>query len=250
MTTLKIEYYPLSSLRPWQKNARTHSKKQLRQIADSIKEFGFTNPILIDDDASILAGHGRVEAAKQIGISDVPCVLLSSMSKAQKRAYVIADNKLAENAGWDDELLAEELQGLLDDDLGFDVELTGFSIAEIDTLVEGLATEEDGDPDDDIVPHGEVASRCQAGDIWQLGAHRMICGDARDPQTITDLMAGEEARMVMCVVQARLNTVSLLLPLEKCPAISSRTSFKSLCRTWLIILLMAPSILSVWIGDI
>ena len=116
----------------------------------SIRTFGFTNPILIDGANTILAGHGRVEAAKLIGMTEVPCVRLEHMTPEQKRAYVLADNKLALNAGWDDEILAEELRGLLEID--FNVELTGFSISEIDSLVEGLIPEEPGDPDDDVVP--------------------------------------------------------------------------------------------------
>jgi hypothetical protein len=147
-----------------------------------IREFGFTNPILIDRDNTILAGHGRVEAAKLIGMEKVPCIRLEGMTPEQKRAYVLADNKLALNAGWDEELLAEELQALLNMDLDFDLEITGFSIAEIDSLVEGAAPEEPGDPADDVLPDlDEKAARCRPGDIWQLGPHRLICGDALDP---------------------------------------------------------------------
>ena len=127
----------IAQLRPWARNARTHSKKQIRQIADSIKEFGFTNPVLIDRNDSILAGHGRVEAAKLLGLTSVPCVRLEHMSETQKRAYVLADNKLALNAGWDEELLAEELEAILGSDAGFDVSVTGFTIAEVDSLIEG-----------------------------------------------------------------------------------------------------------------
>lgn len=130
-----LSLIPPDRLRPWARNARKHLKKQLRQIADSIHECGFTNPVLIDEDLTILAGHGRVEAAKLLGLVSVPCRLLSEMTEAQKRAYVLADNKLAPNAGWDDELLAEELGAV--QDLSFDVSLTGFSIPEIDALVDG-----------------------------------------------------------------------------------------------------------------
>ena len=125
MAELTIQDIPIASLRPWAKNARTHSKKQLNQLAASIREFGFTNPVLIDDNGTILAGHGRVEAAKLLDMEEVPCVRLSSMTPQQKRAYVIADNKLALNAGWDEELLAEELKALTEADVSFDVELTG-----------------------------------------------------------------------------------------------------------------------------
>ncbi len=174
---LKIEIISIASLRPWARNARTHSRKQVKQIAESIRSFGFTNPVLIDSAGNILAGHGRVEAAKLLGMVEVPCVRLEHMSPEQKRAYVLADNKLALNAGWDDEILAEELRGLLETD--FDVEITGFSISEIDSLVEGLIPEEPGDPDDDIVPAIEDgAPRCKVGDVWQLGPHRLVCGSA------------------------------------------------------------------------
>jgi DNA modification methylase len=195
MTHLAIETLPVATLRPWPSNARTHSKKQVRQIADSIEAFGFTNPVLIDRENSILAGHGRVEAAKLIGMSDVPCVRLEHMTLDQKRAYVLADNKLALNAGWDEELLAEELSALLETDPGFDIGVTGFSIPEIDSLVDGLSSEEPGDPEDDIVP--EVAPRrCQVGDVWKLGAHRLVCGDALDGLVAEDLMDGHQARMI------------------------------------------------------
>ena len=125
----------------------------------------------------------------------VPCVRLEHMSAEQKRAYVLADNKLALNAGWDEEILAGELKGLMELDLDFDVEITGFSIPEIDNLVEGLAIEEPGDPADDQLPDN-VTSRCRSGDVWQLGAHRLICGDALDPNIVELLMDGEQARMV------------------------------------------------------
>lgn len=141
-----ITLVPLSELKPWARNARTHSKKQIGQIAASIEEFGFTNPILIDQSQTILAGHGRVKAAKALGLTTVPCVRLDHLSDTQKRAYIIADNKLALNAGWDDELLAEELQSLLGVDLGFDLTVTGFSIPEIDGLIANNKPEKPGNP--------------------------------------------------------------------------------------------------------
>ena len=185
------------TLKPWSRNARTHSKKQIRQIADSIAEFGFTNPILIDCDNTILAGHGRLDAARLLQMREVPCVRLEHMSREQKRAYVLADNKLALNAGWDEIVLGEELQVLLEVDLDFDIGITGFSIPEIDNLIDGLIPEEPGDPGDDQVPDdGDVQGICRLGDIWRLGRHRLICGDALDPATIDTLMDGELAQMV------------------------------------------------------
>ena len=187
----------LDLLRPWKRNARTHSRKQVRQIADSITQFGFTNPVLIDRDHAILAGHGRVEAARSLGMKTVPCLRLDHMTAAQKRAYVIADNKLALNAGWDEELLGQELQDLLALDTGFDIGVTGFSIPEIDSLIEGLNPAEPGDPAEDRLPDPEACEpRCRPGDLWQLGPHRLVCGDALDRSTVAALMDGELATMV------------------------------------------------------
>lgn len=197
MRVLHIEYLSLESLRPYPRNARTHSRKQIRQIADSISTFGFTNPILIDNDAMILAGHGRVEAARQLGMDRVPCVRLETMTAAQKRAYVIADNKLALNAGWDDELLALELKELVSLDAGFDIGVTGFTIAETDVLIEGLAVEEPAAPrDEELPPLAEGPAVTRPGDVWILGKHRLICGDSLDPGVVGALMAGDKARMV------------------------------------------------------
>jgi DNA modification methylase len=195
MAERHVEMLPLDSLRPWAKNARTHSKKQVRQLADSIRRFGFTNPVLIDRTNTMLAGHGRVEAAKLIGMTEVPCLRIEGMTEAEKRAYVIADNKLALNAGWDEQLLAEELKGLLAEDVAFDVGLTGFSIAEVDSLVEGLSVEEAGDPRDDALPE-EAPVRCRPGDLYALGPHRLLCGDALDAKALALLMDGETADMV------------------------------------------------------
>jgi len=153
--------------------------------------------VLIDAQNTILAGHGRVAAAKLLGWREVPCVRLEAMTPEQKRAYVIADNKLALNAGWDEEVLAEELKALLAVDIDFDVGVTGFSIPEIDGLIEGLSTEEPGDPDDDQLPElqdGPAVSRL--GDIWELGPHRLVCGSALEPEVYAALLEGEKAQMV------------------------------------------------------
>lgn len=191
-----IEHIAPGDLRPWARNARTHSKKQLRQIADSIRRFGFTNPVLIDRENTILAGHGRVRAALEIGMENVPCLRIEHMSEAEKRAYVLADNKLALNAGWDEDLLAAELGALLESpDLDFDIGLTGFAIAEIDQILAAPDPEEPGNPVDDILG-ADAPRRVRPGDIWQLGRHRLACGDALDPGVVARLMEGEEARMV------------------------------------------------------
>lgn len=198
LVDLQIEVLPVKQLRPYARNARTHSKKQIRQIAESIKEFGFTNPILIDREGMILAGHGRLEAAKLLAMDNVPCVRLENMTETQKRAYIIADNKLALNAGWDLDLLADELKELSLPGLDIDVGLTGFSMAEIDGVLADADPEEPGNPDDDIMPDVDPASvRCKLGDIWEVGPHRIICGDARDRSTIAALMDGRLARAVI-----------------------------------------------------
>ncbi|HTV71279.1 MAG TPA: DNA methyltransferase [Rhizobiaceae bacterium] len=192
---LKVDYLPLQALKPYPKNARTHSKKQVRQIAQSIERFGFNNPILIDGSNMILAGHGRVEAARHLGLAEVPCVRIEHMTPDERRAYVLADNKLAQNATWDDEVLAEELQALLDVELDFDIGITGFSVAEVDGLMEGLKLEEPGDPDDDRVVE-DAPARCRPGDIWQLGSHRLACGSSLDACVVAALMDGEQAQMI------------------------------------------------------
>jgi len=192
-----IENLPVGKLRFWPRNARTHSRKQIRQIAESIRRFGFTNPVLIDGENRLLAGHGRVEAARELGMDTIPCLRIDHMSPAEKRAYVLADNKLALNAGWDEELLALELKELMEADIAFDISVTGFSIAEIDGLVDGLAPEEEGDPADDRLPDPDrVPSRCGLGDVWRLGPHRLVCGDTLDPHVVEVLMDGEKAQMV------------------------------------------------------
>ena len=195
MTHNQITHRSVSTLAPWARNARTHSKKQIRQIAASIRQFGFTNPVLIDEAGTILAGHGRVAAAKLLGMSKVPCLRIDHMSEDEKRAYVLADNKLALNAGWDEDLLAAELGALLSVDLHFEVGITGFSIPEIDGILEVVEPEDLGDPKDDVIP-GEAPSRVRPGEVWRLGAHRLICGNALDPGVVATLMEGEQARMV------------------------------------------------------
>ena len=195
MSDTQVTCQPIAALVPWTRNARTHTKKQIRQIADSIDQFGFTNPVLIDEAGTILAGHGRVAAAKLLGLTEAPCVRLDHLSADEKRAYVLADNKLALNAGWDEDLLAAELGVLLSADLDFDIGLTGFSIPEIDTTLAAVKPEEPGNPEDDVI-HDKAPCRVSLGDIWQLGSHRLICGDALDPNVVTALMGGEQARMV------------------------------------------------------
>jgi hypothetical protein len=190
-----VEAIAITRLRPYPGNARVHSKKQIRQIANSIQRFGFTNPVLISDDDEIVAGHGRVEAAKLLGMESVPTLRLSHLDAAQRRAYVIADNKLALNAGWDRKLLAMELQALVD--LDFNVEITGFSLAEIDFVLDE-AQDSSPDPDqaaDNTIPPlaDAVSAVTRCGDLWLVGRHRLVCGDSRQPETFDRLFGGERA---------------------------------------------------------
>jgi DNA modification methylase len=192
----KVNYLAPSALRPYAANARVHSKKQIRQIARSIERFGFTNPVLVSDDGEIIAGHGRVEAARLLGLPSIPTLALSHLSATERRAYVIADNKLALNAGWDKEILAIELQALVD--LSFDVEVTGFSLAEIDlTLEEARESSVEGPsaPEDEIPAIG-ANPITRRGDIWRLGRHRLICGDARNADDYVRLLDGERVDLI------------------------------------------------------
>lgn len=195
-TFARIEYIAPNELVPSARNARKHSPKQIRQIAESIRAFGFNAPVLVNTDNVLLAGHGRVEAAKLVGLQTIPCLRLEHLSEAQQRGYLLADNRIAEGARWDEELLADELGALLKlPDLSFDIGAIGFAVAEVDALIEGQAPEEPDNPADDVVPE-DAAPRVHPGDIWQLGVHRLICGDARDGDVIAALMDGGLARMV------------------------------------------------------
>lgn len=187
---------PIGDLRPYAGNARTHSKKQIRQIASSIERFGFTNPVLVSDEGEIIAGHGRVMAAQLLGMTEVPTLALSHLSAAERRAYVLADNKLALNAGWDSDILAIELQGLID--LDFDLELTGFGLAEIDIILDDArerSTKLKSEREDQIPPTPAVPVTCR-GDLWLLGHHRLLCGDAREPADYAMLLGDERADLV------------------------------------------------------
>lgn len=197
MPELSVTYRQISDLRPRATNPRTHSKKQLEQIAASLLRFGFTNPILIDDDDGIIAGHGRVEAARLIDLTEVPTVRLANMSEADRRAYVIADNKLAENAGWDLDLLGSEFKYLSELDFDLDLSLTGFEFAEIDGLISEASLEREApDPADALPKQVSGPAITQPGDIWEIGSHRLICGDALAPETYAALLGVEKAAMI------------------------------------------------------
>jgi len=188
----KIEKRSIDELVPYARNSRTHSDEQVAQIAASMKEWGWTNPVLIDEDGGVIAGHGRLLAARKLGYSEVPCMVAEGWTEAQKRAYVIADNKLALNAGWDNELLAVEFGELAD--LGFDLDLTGFDADEIDALKPVELTE--GLTDEDEVPEAPDDPVTKEGDVWVLGRHRLMCGDSTSIDAVERLMAGRNANML------------------------------------------------------
>jgi len=192
----RIVHALIASLSPFPQNARRHSKAQIRQIAKSIERFGFTNPVLTGDGGQILAGHGRVEAAKLLGRSEVPTLPLSHLTASERRAYVVADNKLALNANWDKEMLAVELQGLIEMD--FDVELTPFTIAETDLVLEEAKNRDMRGKDSDLdrVPPLPETAVTLPGDLWLLGHHRLLCGDTRSKEDLSRLMAGDVADLV------------------------------------------------------
>ena len=190
---MNFEHRPTTSLRPYAGNARTHSPKQIKQISRSIERFGLNNPVLIDDDDQIIAGHGRVEAAKLLKMKTIPCVRLSHLSESDKRAYILADNRLAEKAGWDNEILAIELQHLVD--VGFDIDLTGFEPAETDLIIEGLVDGNDG-PEDLVPERQSEGAVSQQGDLWQLGKHLLLCGDSTALDAYQALLGAERADFV------------------------------------------------------
>ena len=191
LVAIKVSTVPINSLIPYARNARTHSDAQVAQIAASIREFGWTNPVLLDGEKGIIAGHGRVLAARKLGMEEVPCIELSHLSEAQKRAYILADNKLAENAGWDTDLLKlefGELQGL-----GFDLSLTGFDEAFLTDLLtertEGLC-----DPDD--LPE-QPEPKTKPGDVWILGRHRLVCGDSTVATDVEKALNGVKPHLMV-----------------------------------------------------
>jgi DNA modification methylase len=181
---LKIEHRPIEALIPYARNARTHSEAQVALIAGSIREYGFTNPVLVDGANGIIAGHGRVMAARTLGLPTVPVIELAHLTEAQKRAYILADNRLAEQAGWDRELLALEVGDLAD--LGLDLSALGFEAGEIDKLLHGDAT----DPREEETPPAPAVPTSRSGDLWCLGSHRLLCGDATNAAAVARLLNG------------------------------------------------------------
>ncbi|GGD96806.1 methyltransferase [Tsuneonella deserti] len=184
---LAVVYKPIASLTPDPRNARTHPKRQIEQIVQSIRAFGFTNPVLADEAGNLIAGHGRLRAAKEMGLAEVPVIELASLTEAQKKALRLADNKIALNAGWDLEILKLELADLSLPEFDIDISLTGFSSGEIDVVLGDTP-----DPDDEVIPAVPEVSRVHPGDIWQLGEHRVGCGDGRDVAFLRQLIGEDQ----------------------------------------------------------
>lgn len=190
---MKIEQIKIEKLIPYARNSRTHSDEQVAQVAASIREFGFTNPVLIDAEDGIIAGHGRVMAARKLSMTEVPCIRLGHLTETQKKAYIIADNKLALNSGWDEEMLGLELADLREAD--FDLDLVGFDAAEIEAALNPVEVT-DGLTDPDEVPDVPADPVTVLGDVWVLGNHRLMCGDSTSIDAVEKLMDGQKADMV------------------------------------------------------
>ncbi len=199
----KVEPWPTTKLIPYARNARTHSDEQVAQIAASIVEFGFTNPVLAGSDGVIIAGHGRLAAAQRLGLAEVPVVVLDHLTPSQRRALIIADNRIAENSGWDPELLRLETDALRDDD--FDVSITGFDADALSDLLDGEETDQTGQTDDDQIPEVQEDAVSKPGDIWILGPHRVLCGDATKTESYDALLVGDPVDMVFSDLPYNVN---------------------------------------------
>lgn len=194
-TTTQMELVSINKLIPYVNNARTHSPEQITKLRSSLREFGFVNPVIIDSEYGIIAGHGRVMAAKDEGIDEVPCVFVDYLTEAQKKAYILADNRFAQDAGWDEELLRIEIESLQGED--FDVALTGFDADEITDLFKDKNDTEVEDDDFDLSDALEKASFVERGDIWTVGRHRMMCGDATSEEDVSKLMGERKANLIL-----------------------------------------------------
>ena len=190
----KIEYIAIDALKEYERNTRTHDAEQVEQLKRSITEFGFTNPVLIDENNVIIAGHGRRSAARELGMKEVPCLRLSGLTESQVKALRIADNQLALNAGWDEEMLRIELADLKTEN--FDLDLLGFSLDELEQYLEPEKAEQTKVVKDEAPAADNVKRRCKRGEIWQLGEHRLMCGDSTSADDVARLMNGEKADMV------------------------------------------------------
>ena len=195
LSHLRIEIRSLPSLLPYARNSRTHSDEQVAQVAASIVEFGWTNPILVDGDGGVIAGHARLLAARKLGMEEVPVIVLGNLSETQRRAYLIADNKLTELGGWDAEVLRAEMAALDVD--GFDLAVVGFSADELSALLAAPEPDAAACAAEEAIPEPPTQPVTVAGDVWLIGPHRLICGDCRDQATVRTLMAGAIANMAI-----------------------------------------------------
>lgn len=195
-TTLEVTYLSTTSLRPPPQNPRVHSDKQVQQIAQSIETFGFNVPILVDDRRNVVAGHGRLLAARKLGWKTVPVIKLNHLSESQYTAFLIADNHLTENSSWDERLLGKQLKVLSELELDFDLEVIGFETAEIDVLIDGLETISEPDPDDRL-PAVETSAVSVSGDLWQLGKHRVLCDNSLISENYARLLDGAKEDLVI-----------------------------------------------------
>ena len=193
--TDKLQMIEIDKLIPYVNNAHTHSDDQIKKIQSSLREFGFVNPVLIDKEYGIIAGHGRVKAAKRENIKEVPCVMVEYLTPAQKKAYILADNRFAQDAGWDEELLKLEIESL--QGTNFDVALTGFEDQEIADLFTGEDDSEAQDDDFDLSAALEKTSFVEKGDVWYVGRHKLMCGDATSAEDVTELMDGKKANLIL-----------------------------------------------------
>jgi DNA modification methylase len=191
-TTTEMQLVPVAKLVPYVNNARTHSPEQIKKLRSSLREFGFVNPVIIDREYNVIAGHGRIAAACEEGITEVPCVFADHLTEAQKKAYILADNRMALDAGWDEEMLRVELEGL--EELGFDLGLTGFDEKELASL---FPTDEAKEDDFDVDAELQKPAFTKSGDVWTLGRHKLVCGDSTNPDTYTVLMDGRKANLVI-----------------------------------------------------
>lgn len=194
-TTTEMQLVPIAKLVPYVNNARTHSSEQINKLRSSLREFGFINPVIIDRDYGIIAGHGRVLAAKEEQMTEVPCVFADFLSEAQKKAYILADNRFAQDAGWDEELLRIEIESLQGSD--FDISLTGFEEQELADLFAGDGESDVKDDDFDLTAALEKAAFVERGDIWTVGRHRLMCGDATSAEDVALLMDGKKANLIV-----------------------------------------------------
>jgi DNA modification methylase len=195
MNTKRFEEVSIEKLVPYARNARTHSKEQIAQLRASLREFGFVSPAVIDADYNILVGHGRVQAAREEGYQTVPCVFAEDLTEAQKRAYILADNQLALNAGWDEEMLSVELSDLKDN--AFDLSILGFAESDLEKLLNGESESDAKDDDFDLSTALEQATFVEEGDVWTVGKHRLVCGDATSKEDVAKLMDGKKANMLL-----------------------------------------------------